>query len=334
MTSELSTISAAVAIATGADHELSARTVERMERSIPAETRRAYDRQWAQFATWCGEHGRTAMPATSQTLAEYVGFMVDADKAPSTIEQAIAAARTAHRYAGHRGLPETDAARAVLKVHKRDRAARGQRTRKAPAVTLDPLRTMIGALDLDTVTGLRDRALLVLGFAMMGRRSELAALRIDDLTFNEDGLTVLVRTSKTDQQAAGASVPLPYGSHAATCPVRTVRAWLAVLADNDLTDGPLFRRITRHGYLQEGGMSGAAINERVRTLAERAGVPDAAKFTAHGLRAGGPTEAARRGVPVAHIAEHGRWSKASPVVHEYVRTADAWRDNPLVGIGL
>lgn len=332
MTSELVTVDRSPVLR--ADHELSARTVERMERSIPPETRRAYDRQWRQFTDWCTASGRTALPATPQTLAEYVGSLVDEDKSPATIDQAIAAVRTAHRLAGHRGLPETDQARAVLKVHKRDRAERGQRTRKAPAVTLDPLRAMVGALDTATVAGLRDRALLVLGFAMMGRRSELAALRTDDLAFNEDGLTVLVRTSKTDQEAAGASVHLPYGAHASTCPVRTVRAWLAVLEDNGLADGPLFLRVTRHGHLQEGGMSGAAVNERVRTLAERAGVPDAAKFTAHGLRAGGPTEAARRGVPVAHIAEHGRWSKASPVVHEYVRTADAWRDNPMRSIGL
>lgn len=332
MTSELVTTAPQVIART--DHELSARTVERMERSVPAETRRAYDRQWRQFADWCAAQGRTAMPATPQTLAEYVSTLVDQDKSPATIEQAIAAARTAHRYAGHRGLPETDAARAVLKVHKQDRAARGQRKRKAPAVTLEPLRAMVDALDVATAAGLRDRALLVLGFAMMGRRSELSALRTDDLTFTEDGLTVLVRSSKTDQQAVGAPVHLPYGSHAATCPVRTVRAWLAVLQADGRGDGPLFRRITRHGRLQDGGMSGAAINDRVRTLAERANVPDAAKFTAHGLRAGGPTEAARRGVPVAHIAEHGRWSKASPVVHEYVRTADAWRDNPMRSIGL
>lgn len=319
---------------TPADQELSARTVERMQRSIPANTRRAYDRAWSQFTAWCAEHGRTPLPATPQTLAEFVGALVDLDRAPSTIEQAIAAVRTGHRIAGHRGLPETDHARAVLRVHKRERAERGQRKRKAPAVVLDVLRAMADALDTDTAAGVRDRALIVLGFAMMGRRSELAVLRVSDLVFTEDGLTVLVRSSKTDQDAVGAEVRVPYGSVADTCPVRTVRAWLAVLADNGFDDGPVFRRINRHDQVQDGGMSGAAINERVKVLAKRARVEGAEKFTAHGLRAGAPTEAARRGVPVAHIAEHGRWSKASPVVHEYVRAADGWRDNPLRGIGL
>ncbi len=316
------------------DHELSASTVDRMQRSIPTETRRAYDRQWSQFAAWCAEQDRAALPATPQTLAEFVNHLVDLDRAPSTIEQAIAAVRTGHRLAGHRGLPETDHARAVLRVHKRERAERGQRKRKAPAVVLDVLRAMVDALDVDTITGVRDRALIVLGFAMMGRRSELAALRVSDLVFTEDGLTVLIRTSKTDQDAVGAEVKIPYGSHPSTCPVRTLRTWLAVLAENGFDDGPVFRRITRHGHLQDGAMSGAAINERVKVLAERAGVESAERYTAHGLRAGGPTEAARRGVPVAHIAEHGRWSKSSPVVHEYVRAADGWRDNPMRGIGL
>lgn len=320
--------------ATVADHDLSARTVERMERSIPANTRRAYEGQWSRFASWCADHERSALPATSQTLAEYAGHLADADRAPSTIEQAIAAVRTAHRYAGHRGLPETDQARAVLRAHKRDRAERGVRTRKAPAVVLDVLRAMVDALDTDTSAGLRDRALIVLGFAMMGRRSELSALRASDLDFTNDGLTVLIRTSKTDQDAAGAEVRIPHGSVPDTCPVRTLRAWLDVLTENGLDGGPVFRCITRHGHLQSAGMSGDAISERVRVLAVRAGVEGAESYTAHGLRAGGPTEAARKGTPIAHIAEHGRWSKASPVVHEYVRAADGWRDNPMRGIGL
>jgi integrase len=193
---------------------------------------------------------------------------------------------------------------------------------------------MIDATDPAAPIGLRDRAMLVLGFAMMARRSELAALHISDVTFTDDGLTVLIRKSKTDKDASGAEVTIPRGSHPDTDPVRVVQAWLAALAEHGVTDGPLLRRINRWGQLQDGGMSGAAVNERVRHLAEQAGVPDAGKFTAHGLRAGGPTEAAKAGTPVAFIAEHGRWSPMSPQVHEYVRAVDRWRDNPMRGIGL
>ena len=193
---------------------------------------------------------------------------------------------------------------------------------------------MIETTDPDALAGQRDRALLVLGFSMMARRSELAALRIGDVRFTDDGLTVLVRSSKTDQDAAGAEVHIPHGVHPDTDPVRVTRAWLDALAEHQVTEGPLLRRINRWGQLQDGGMSGAAVNEAVQRLAVVAGLDGAADFTAHGLRAGGPTEAAKAGHPTSFIAEHGRWSKTSPQVLEYIRPVDRWRDNPMRGIGL
>lgn len=332
MSSEL--VPAAVNLPAHPDNQISDSTRDRIEQSVPENTRAAYSRQWDAFTTWCSAAGRTTVPATAQTLAEYVAHLADLDRAPSTIEQAIAAIRTIHRHSGHQGRPDTAAALAVLKAHRKERAAAGKRKRKAPPITLDPLRAMIDATDTSTLAGLRDRVLLVLGFAMMARRSELAALHISDVTFTDDGLVVLIRKSKTDRDAVGAEVTIPRGSHPDTDPVRVVQAWLTALAKHDQADGPLLRRINRWGHLQDGGMSGAAVNERVRSLAKAAGLQGADTFTAHGLRAGGPTEAAKAGTPVAFIAEHGRWSPMSPQVHEYVRAVDRWRDNPMRGIGL
>lgn len=310
---------------------LSPAALDRLDRSIPDNTKTAYRRQARDFVTWCEERGRDTLPASAQTLADYVSHLCDQDKAPSTIEQAIATIRVAHREAGHDGQPDTRAALRVLKTHKRDRAEAGKRKRKAPPVTLNVLRAMVDAADPGTFAGRRDRVMLILGFAMMARRSELAALQIEDVNFTDDGLTVLIRKSKTDQDATGAEVNIPHGVHPDTDPVRVVRAWLDRL---DAAEGPLLRAVNRWDQLQPGGMSGAAINERVRKLAIEAGVPNAATFTAHGLRAGGPTEAAKAGQPVSFIADHGRWSKSSTQVLEYIRPVDKWRDNPMRGIGL
>ncbi|MFD5234887.1 tyrosine-type recombinase/integrase [Streptomyces qaidamensis] len=314
--------------------ELSASARERIRQSVPENTRRAYARQLDRFTAWCTEHDVAALPADPGTLTEYVNHLADLDQAPASIEQAIAAIRTAHRVSGYKGQPDTEGALRVLKAHRRERAEKGQSKRQAPPVTLDPLRSMVTAADPATLAGRRDRALLVLGFAMMARRSELAALRIEDLAFSDDGLTVTIRKSKTDQDAHGATVQIPHGVHPDTDPVRVTRAWLAALAEHDVTSGPLLRRINRWDQLQPGGMSGAAVNERVQRLAQLAGLEGAADFTAHGLRAGGPTEAAKAGHPVSFIAEHGRWSKNSPQVLEYIRAVDRWRDNPMRGIGL
>ena len=313
---------------------LSSAALDRLDRSIPENTKTAYQRQARDFIVWCEERGRDTLPASAQTLADYVSHLADLDKAPSTIEQAIATVRVAHRQAGYKNQPDTEAALRILKTHKRDRAEAGKRKRKAPPVTLDVLRAMVDVTDAATLAGRRDRVLIILGFAMMARRSELAALRIEDVTFTDDGLAILIRKSKTDQEAAGAEVNIPHGVHPDTDPVRVVRAWLAALAEQDAGGGPLLRRINRWDQLQPGGLSGAAINERVRTLAIQAGLPNAPAFTAHGLRAGGPTEAAKAGQPVSFIADHGRWSKNSTQVLEYIRPVDKWRDNPMRGIGL
>lgn len=310
---------------------LSPAALDRLDRSIPDNTKTAYRRQARDFIAWCEERGRDTMPASAQTLADYVSHLCDLDRAPSTIEQAIATIRVAHREAGHDGQPDTRAALRILKTHKRDRADAGKRKRKAPPVTLNVLRSMVDVADPATLAGRRDRVMLILGFAMMARRSELAALRIKDVTFTDDGLTILIRSSKTDQEAEGAEVNIPHGVHPDTDPVRVTRDWLDTL---DTTEGPLLRAINRWDQLQPGGMSGAAINERVRKLAIEADVPNAVTFTAHGLRAGGPTEAAKAGQPVSFIADHGRWSKNSPQVLEYIRPVDKWRDNPMRGIGL
>lgn len=313
---------------------LSPAALDRLDRSIPDNTKTAYRRQARDFVAWCEERERDTLPASAQTLADYVSHLCDEDKAPSTIEQAIATVRVAHRQAGCKGQPDTEAALRILKTHKRDRAEQGKRKKKAPPVTIEVLRAMVDVADPATLAGRRDRVMIVLGFAMMARRSELAALRIGDITFTDDGLTTFIRSSKTDQEAAGAEVNIPNGVHPDTDPVRVVRTWLDTLTEHGHTDGPLLRHINRWDQLQPGGMSGAAINERVRKLAVEAGLPNAVTFTAHGLRAGGPTEAAKAGQPVSFIADHGRWSKNSTQVLEYIRPVDKWRDNPMRGIGL
>ena len=109
----------------------------------------------------------------------------------------------------------------------------------------------------------RDRALLLLGLAGGLRRSELSALSVEDLSFVEEGVVVLIRRSKTDQEGKGIRVGVPYGSHPETCPVRNLKAWLSVLGREE---GPLFCRIDRHGNLQEGGLTGQAITRTAQGI--------------------------------------------------------------------
>jgi integrase len=234
---------------------------------------------------------------------------------------------------GYKGAPDADAARLALRSHRRDRADVGQRTRQAPPITIDALRAMIDATDPDAPAGERDRLVLVIGLAMMGRRSELVALNLSDVVETDDGLEVFIAKSKRDQDAKGAVVAVPRGSHPDTDPVRLLRRWRDVLAAQGITSGRLLRSITRHGRIGD-RLSAAAINDIVGNAALRAELPDADAYTAHSLRAGGATSAYRAGVPVSSIARHGRWAPNSPVVLGYIWSVDRWRDNPMRAVGL
>ncbi|GAA3447996.1 tyrosine-type recombinase/integrase [Planomonospora venezuelensis] len=177
----------------------------------------------------------------------------------------------------------------------------------------------------------------------MGRRSELVALNIADLAVTADGLEVHIATSKTDQDARGETVAVPYGSHPQTCPVRVLQAWLTLLAERDIGSGALLRPIDRHDRLATAGRAGRGTGERltaqsinliVKRAAAAAQLPDAETYSAHSLRAGGATAAAKAGAPMSAITAHGRWAEGSPVVAGYIRQADKWNDNPLRGVGL
>lgn len=319
-------------VALSQDLALAPSTQRRIAAGVADNTRRAYSRIADEFVDWCRSHDRTPIPATGETLADFVSHLADSGKGPASLEQAIAAVRTMHRLAGHKGQPDTDRARLVVRAHRRERADNGGRARQAPPVTIDSLRAMVDTTGTD-LAGLRDRLALVLGLALMARRSELAALRLDDVTETADGLLVLIRKSKTDQDARGVEVAIPAGQHYDTDPVRLVRAWRAALAELDITEGRLLRAVDRHGRIGE-GMSPAAINEVVQRLARRAGLAHADLYTAHSLRAGGATVAYRNGAGVSSIAQHGRWAPNSPVVLSYIRSVDRWRDNPMRGVGL
>lgn len=312
------------------DAVLSESARRRILDAVPDNTRDAYARQWAAWVAWCAEAGRTALPATAETLAAYVAHLADEGRSPSTIEQAMAAVAVRHRAEGHTA-PVTVGALAILRGHRRDRAEAGKGTRQAPPVTVAALRAIITAAPSDGLIALRNRALLVLGVAMMARASELVGLDWADVAEVDEGLVITIRTSKTDRDSEGRAVALPYGSTSATCPVRTLRAYRAALAEAGVSDGRVFRAVTRHGKPGP-RLSADAVSAVVRSAAVAAGLPNADAYSGHSLRSGGATAAYKAGKPVSTIAKHGRWSPTSPTVLGYIRGVDQWEDNAMGGV--
>jgi len=292
--------------------------------SRSASTVRTYQSAWRRFETWCSEAGLDPLPADPETVALYL-----ADKAGtlkvSTLAKHLVAIGQVHKLAGLESPTSDERVRIVMRGIRREHGVAQEG--KAPVLVQD-LRRMVDALP-DGLIGVRDRALLLLGFAGGFRRSELVGLAVGDLAFREEGLVVMLRRSKTDQEGEGRQVGIPYGSRIQTCPVRAMRSWLA---EAEIKEGPVFRAVDRHGNLGGGRLSCKAVALVVKRAASRVGL-DASEFAGHSLRAGLATSAAAAGVPERVIARQtGHRSMA--VLRRYIREGDIFRENAASMVGL
>ena len=275
-------------------------------------------------ARGCESHELGPLPASPETVASYIAECAERLKVGS-IQRRLNAVAEAHKAAG---LESPTHHAIVANTMKGIRRIMGTAPIQKAAALTDDIRAMVDATDAGLI-GLRDRALVLLGFAGAFRRSELVGLTVEDCAFGKDGLTVTLRRSKTDQAGAGRKIGIPYGSNPETCPVRCLQDWLAQAA---VGTGPLFRSINRHGQVQPGRLSGIDVARVVKKLAERAGL-DAAKYAGHSLRAGHATSAAIAGASERSIMNQ-TGHRSVQMVRRYIRDGSLFRENSAGKLGL
>jgi site-specific recombinase XerD len=292
--------------------------------SKAASTLRGYQSDWRNFCAWCEGRCQCPLPASPEAVASYLAECAGHLK-PGSIQRRLNAIAEAHKAAG--AEPPTRHA-IVANTMKGIRRTLGTApVQKAPALTED-IRAMVAASD-EGLIGLRDRALILLGFAGAFRRSELVGFDVEDCSFTRDGLTVTLRRSKTDQNGEGRKIGIPYGGNPDTCPVRNVQTWVELAA---LIAGPLFRSISRHGKVQAGKLSGIDVARIVKKLAKRAGL-DAANYAGHSLRAGHATSAAIAGASERSIMNQ-TGHRSVQMVRRYIRDGSLFRENSAGKLGL
>jgi site-specific recombinase XerD len=160
-----------------------------------AATRRAYASDWQDFAAWCAARHATPLPAHQGIVAAYLSWLAQSGCKASTIGRRAAAIAHRHKLAGHEPPTNGEGVKATLRGIRRSIGT--AREQKAPA-TADVVGAMLKHCRTDTLLGARDAALLALGFAGAFRRSELVALKVEDLAEVPNGLRVTIRHSKTD----------------------------------------------------------------------------------------------------------------------------------------
>lgn len=288
----------------------------------PVNTLTAYARDWRLWEDFTHD---TGIPLLSGTVGALVGFVrwleTTRQAAPATIDRRLTGAVVGLRQLHAHLDPDAErAARQALGGYRRRLAEAGiTRGRgKAHPITLPDLHAVSVSCP-PSLAGVRERAIVLVGFGIAARCSDLANLLATDITRDPKGLVVTVRHGKSVGESQ-----IPYGKHPQTCAVRAWQAWIAAA---DITGGPALRRITRHDTISPGGLSPQAVDQALTRAGRRAGLPYT--LTAHGLRSGFATEARRAGVPDHIIADQGRWKRGSLALHEYFRRLDSWTDNAL-----
>src|SRR5262249_45701724 len=204
-----------------------------------------YQLAWRQFTEWCAEHGRSPLPASPLTIQAWI---VDLSNEPnalkvSTIQGRIAAIAHAHRIADH-AFDQRVMVGATLDGLKR---TKGTAPKQARAIVLADVRAAVERLP-NTVAGLRDKALLLVGFMGALRRSEIVGLDIGEIgegatgyvEIAADGLLIYLAKSKTDQEGAGQKIAIPRRRDD-LCPARALEVWLNA---GGIGAGPVFRFVT------------------------------------------------------------------------------------------
>jgi integrase len=313
--------------------QLTERALYRLGRTAPS-TLRAYRSDWADFRDWCASRRLTARPAEPATITGYLAYLatlVDDDGAPAvahaTLERRVAAIAYSHGLAAAVTPTGDPIVRDALEfwAHQLGTGTR----EKAKPLTTRLLRQVVEHQPASRA-GARNRALLLIGFAAALRRSELAALDVEDFELVDEGLVITIRHSKTDTTATGELIGIPYGAHTPTCPVRAHTAWLD---RRGAQPGSWLSRIRRGDVIDPGraGIGAAAVNTIIQTACRDAGRP--AGYSGHSLRAGFITSAAEAGVPQWAIMAHAR-HRSILTNTRYIRRGTIWQSNAAAQVGL
>ena len=274
-------------------------------------TLRAYRADFEEFIAFCARARYTALPAEPETIAEFINSVCQSGPSSASIRRKLVSIASIHRLSRN-GDPTKDAEvkLAMRKMHRKLGRACDQ-AYGITATTLDKLLVSAGV----GFRGLRDRALLMLAYDTMRRRSELVSLRIADIEPKPIGAVIRLRRSKTDQEAAGTWL------HISAATYRAITAWLEAA---ELKEGFLLRGVMGNDTLTE-QLGGGQIGRIYKRLAQLAGLPEkvVSDISGHSLRVGAAQDLLQNGASLPQIMAKGGWAKTDTVMRYVERTSVA-----------
>ena len=293
-------------------------------------TVRAYKADLDCYTSWCDRRNLIPFPAPAEQIVNYISDLAEHYKL-ATIQRRLAMLSSFHELQGMESPTGSKLVRTAMDGIKR---SLGVRQHQAPAFTLDTFQKVILTLDESVNSQLRDKVVLLLGFTGAFRRGELAALNVADLVYDEEGILIDVRRSKTDQLGAGQLKAIFYASHPGLCPVRTVQRYVERISDaqaaedEGLTDTaqPLLLRMRRGDRFGRKRLTDQTVN---LIVAKHFG----SRFSAHTLRASFVTVSKKNGASNSEIMAQTH-HKTEAMIRRYTRFDDARTHNAGTKLGL
>jgi len=277
-------------------------------------TRRTYRSAIRQFEAWGGQ-----LPSSESQVLRYLHDLANRLN-PRTLSLHLTALSQWHRL---QHFPDPTSSPDIRKTIKGISRMHGKPKQKAKTINLEQLESITQSLnESNTLKACRDRALLLLGFFGAFRRSELVGMSVQDVHWETEGILILLPRSKTDQLGEGKVKALP-ASQGPLCPVAALKDWLK---RSKISDGPLFRGITRWDMVKPSALSAESINLILKAWSKFAGLDISEQLSSHSLRRSLATNAHRAGASFESIKRQGGWEHDG-TVRGYIDEAQQFDDN-------
>ena len=299
-------------------------TLKNLQSSKANNTVRAYKSDFKDFGAFCMKNGFKNLPSEPKIVSLYLTHLATKEIKLSTIKRRLVSIGVIHKIKGHYLDTKHPAiVENLLGIKRR----KGTIQKGKKPILINQLRILLKVIDeekIHDIKKLRDKSIILIGFAGGFRRNEIVSLNREDLDFVYEGVKITVKRSKTDQFGEGSIKALPYFQESLYCPVTILKRWLNV---SKITNGPIFRRFTKGSKLTKNRLTDQTVALIIKDYLSKAGI-DSKNYSGHSLRSGFATSAAESGAEERSImAMTGH--KSTEMVRRYIKEANLFKNNAL-----
>ena len=299
-------------------------TLKNLQSSKASNTVRAYKSDFHDFGLFCTKNGFKSIPTDPKIVSLYLTYLSSKDVKISTIRRRIVSIGVIHKIKGHYLDTKHPAIIENLMGIKR---RKGVKQKAKKPLLINDLKQIINVINKENdpdIRKLRNKTLLLIGFAGGFRRNELVSLDVEDAEFVFEGVKISVKKSKTDQFGEGFVKGIPHFENSIYCPVTSLKRWLNI---SKIKQGPIFTRFSKGSKITRARLTDQSVALIIKEYLFKAGI-DNKNYSGHSLRSGFATSAAEAGAEersIMAITGH----KSTEMVRRYIKEANLFNNNAL-----